>query len=377
MKRIKSLVLIIFCSFLTSCHSSKIDPTQQIVTVYPNSNIRHLYYNGTIKPIQEQLIISPAAGIISKMNFHYGDAVNRGDVLFTIHSPEMEREFRESIANYLRAKHAYLASKKSMGGTEMLYKEKIISEQEYESEKGQFQSNTLSFVEANTKIKQFLAYLPSFQENFLKPDAINLDEAVKILQANLDDLVITASSSGIILFPTEKSSDEHPFEVGMEVKKNDVLIAIGNLNGLSVTTNVTENDINSIKLGASVILSLQSELEMDLRGAIVSVARQARPGESTGFSTFPVVIQVPRLSKSAMQKIRVGMNVKLDILLEDPPSIKIPIIAIHQKDQKFYVDTLDANEHLVSKEVVPGSTSQHEVTILKGLNKGDRVVIHD
>lgn len=376
MKQIKVFVLILIGALLASCHSSK-SHDSQIITVYPSSNIRHLYYNGTIKPIQEHLVISPAAGVISKMSFHYGDIVKKDDVLLTIHSPDMEREFRESIANYLRAKQAYLNSKKSMVGTEMLYKEKIISEQEYESEKGQFQNNTLSFVEANTKIKQFLAYLPSFQEKFLEPNEINLNEAVKVLEANLDDLTITAPSSGIILFPTEKNSDEQQLAVGREVKKNDALMAIGNLSGLSVTANVTENDINSIKLGSTVILSLRSDLELDLRGAIVSIAKQARPGENSGFSTFPVVIQVAHLPPTVIQKIRVGMNTKLDVLLEDPPSIKIPITAVHQKDQKFYVDIVDANGHSIEQEILPGNTSQHEVTVLKGLKKGDRVVIHD
>ncbi len=377
MKRIPTFIFIVFCSFLASCHSDSKNHGQKIVTVCPRSQIRHLYYNGTMKPIHEQLVISPAVGVISKIGFHYGDAVRKGDVLFTIHSPEMEREFRESIANYLRVKQAYLASKKSMIGTQMLYKEKIISEQEYESETAQFQSNTLSFVEANIKIKQFLAYLPSFQEKFLETDEINLNEAVKILQANLDDLVITAPSSGIILLPTEKSSEEQQYQVGMEVKKNAALLSIGNLSGLSVTANVTENDINSIIPGSTVVLALQSELELDLRGRIISIAKQAKSEESSGFSTFPVVIQVPHLSKTAMQKIRVGMNAKLDIQLEDPPRIRIPITAIHQKDQNFYVKMLDAKEHIIKQKVVPGSTSENEITILKGLRKGDRIVVND
>lgn len=376
-KYFKIIAVLIFSILLANCHSKEKQDLRRTITIYPSSNITHLYYNGIIKPIQESLVISPANGVISKMNFHYGDFVKKGDVLFTIHSPDMEREFREAITNYLRIKQAYLTSKKSMIGTEMLHKDKIISDQEYDSEKGQYQNNTLSYVEASTKLRQFLSYLPSFQEKFLTTETINLQEAVQVLQANMDDLTITAPAAGIVLFPEEKSSDDKQFQIGVEVKKNDSLVTIGNLNGLAITANVTENDINNIKPGRTVMLSFQSDLEMELRGKIISVAKQAKNTDNTSFSTFPVVIQVPSLTPAQIQKIRVGMNAKLDILIEQPPTIKIPITAVTEKDHRFYVNTILDDGKIISKEVITGTTSQYEVTILKGLNKGDRIVTND
>lgn len=380
MKKISQyLTILLFCLSLSACHSEKEQTNSRVVTVYPRANTSHLYYNGIIKPLQEDLIISPANGIVNKMKFHYGDFVKKGDVLFTIHSPDMENEFRDCLTNYLRVKQAYLNSKNSMIGTQALYNEKIISQQEYENDKSQYQNNTLSFVAASTKLKQFINYLPSYKEKFVDSDTINLDDAVKILQSNMEDLTITAPSSGIVLFPEQKSSDGNKeLQVGLEIKKHDVLLEIGNLSGLSITADVTENDINNVKSGSSVILSLQSDLESELKGVIVSVAKQAKNSDSSSsLSTFPVGIQVPSLSNKTMQKIRVGMNAKLDILVEEPPAIKIPISGVVQKNHRAFVKKIDPNGKAHEVPVLTGATTQQEVTILRGLKKGDKILIDD
>lgn len=375
MKKIALSVLFVLVLTVIGCHSKKSDSKSRIITVYPRSDTTHLFYSGVVKPIQENLVISPAGGIISKMNHHYGDVVKKGDVLFTIHSPEMERDFREAITSYLRVKQSYLTSKKSMIGTEMLYKEKIISEQEYASEKGQYQNNLLSYIEASTKLKQFLTYLPAFQAAFLNADEIDLQQATQLLQKNMDDVTIQAPASGLILFPEHKSSEDKEFQTGVEVKKSDVLVAIGDLTGLSITANVTENDINKIKPGSAVRLSFQSNLELELKGTIVSVARQAKTNDNANFSTFPVVIQVPAITEQVAQKIRIGMNTKLDILIEDPPAIKIPIEAVTEKDHTNYVTIITADGKTKLRKVITGSTGQNDVTIISGLSKGDRVLM--
>ncbi len=71
------------------------------------------------------------------------------------------------------------------------------------------------------------------------------------------------------------------------------------------------------------------------------------------------------------------MNAKLDILIEEPPSIRIPINAVTTINHRRFVKVLDSKGKVVTKMVLTGPTSQSEVTILKGLNRGDRVVVDD
>lgn len=379
-KIVRYFFIIIASITLAACHSKEgAKKDSHIITVYPKSNSTHLYYNGAIKPIQEDLIISPAAGVVSKINFHYGDFVKKGDLLLTIHSPEMEKEFRENISNYLRVKQTYLTSKKSMMGTEMLYKEKIISEQEYSNEKGQYQNNFLNYIEASNRIKQFLVFMPSYQQKTIDMSVSDMDEVKKFLQEDIQDLTLYAQTSGIILFPEEKSSDGvKELHAGSKIKRDDTLLDIGDLSGLSVTTNVSENEINRVKPGAKAVLSFASDLELELQGKIISVAKQAKNGENVGFSLFPVVIHVPKLDPNKLNKIRVGMNAKVDILIDEPPAIRIPIAAVFQKNDRSFVKIKDPKTgKILDREVNTGTTTQNEVVVLSGLSPGDKVMTND
>ncbi|MBA2655346.1 MAG: efflux RND transporter periplasmic adaptor subunit [Gammaproteobacteria bacterium] len=371
---------LIVCILLAACHSQENAKKQtNIITVNLRSSDAHLYYNGTIKPIQEDLIISPAGGVISKINFHYGDFVKKGDLLFTIHSQEMENEFRETISNYLRVKQSYLDSKKSIMGTEMLYNEKIISEQEYSNEKSQYHNNFLNFIDASNKLKHYLVFMPSSLQTTMDMSVSDTNGVSKILQENMQDLTIYAQTSGIVLFPEEKSSDGvKELHAGSRIKRDDVLLNIGDLSGLSVTANISENEVNRLKVGAPAILSFASDLELELRGKIVSIAKQAKNGENIGFSLFPVVIHIPQLPPDKLNKIRVGMNAKIDMVIEDPPAIRIPIAAVFQKDDRQWVKIIDPKtEKIIDREVKTGPTTQNEVMIQSGLHSGDRVIAND
>lgn len=375
---VNKILLALIISFLMGCHHHENKTHDQtFTTVYPKPNTLHLYYNGNIKPIQQDLVISPASGVISKIYFHYGEYVNQGDVLLTIHSPEMETEFREAISSYLRTKQAFLTSKKNMIGSEMLYKEKIISEQEFLGEQGQYRNNLLSYIEASTKLQQFLSNLPLYQQKISDLTTFDFDEAKNILQSKMEDLSIIAKNSGIVLFPEAKNSgDIKQLQIGSEVKKNDVLFNVGNLSGIAVAADVSENDINLLRAGAAVVITFASQPELELKGAIVAVAKQAKNMEGSGFSTFPIVVHVPKITAAQLQKIRVGLNAKLDILVEEPAAIKIPIKAVYQRDGTKYVKIADpVTGKLKEAAVETGSTSLYEVTIVRGLKQGDKVLL--
>lgn len=349
-----------------------------IYNVSLKTDVLHLYYIGNIKPIREELIMSPASGVVNKMEFHYGDYVKKGQLLLRIHSPEMENDFREAISSYLRTKQVFLNSKKSMEGTNDLYQEKIISEQEYFNEQNQYQNNVLSFIEATNKMKQLLSYLPTAKQTVFNMSLSEIADVKKLFQNVFEDLTLYARNSGIVLFPQQNSESIKLIQVGYEVKKNDALLVIGDLSGVAITANISELDINHLQPGHEVLITFQAQPELELQGKIISVARQAKVTENTGFSTFPVLIQVGQLSHYQIQKIRVGMSAKIDIMVEGPPTIKVPIKAVYQQDNKNWVTLLDpTTQQAHDIPVETGMTSLDEVTITRGLKPNDKIIFHD
>lgn len=373
------LLLIIFVSSIVACHSSdKSAKASTEITVAPKTEVLHLYYTGLIKPLQEELISAPASGTIKKVNFHYGDIVKRGQLLFTIHSPELENEFRDAMSQYLRAKQAYLNSQTNMQGTEDLHKEKIISDQEYFNEKSQYQNNLLGYIEASNKLQQLLKNIPQAQETIQNISLSNMDKVKKLLTQQFEDLAIYAKNAGIILFPNKSANDTmKEIQVGNELKKGEVALVLGNLSGINITTDVSEVDINRMRPGQRVRVSFTARPDLILQGMIISVARQAKDAENGSFTSFPVVVQVPTLSTAQIDNIRVGMSAKLDITIAEPPLIKIPINAVFQKLGKSWVKRIQDKGKTEEVEVETGTTSLDEVTILHGLMPGDKVILSD
>lgn len=373
----KCYILVLVFLLLTACHKNKTNEKEALL-IQPRSNDLHLFYQGYIKPIHEQLIISPTIGIISHINFHYGSYVKKGDLLFTIHSPEMENEFRDTISNFFKVKQAYLTSCKNMLGTEMLYKEKIISEQEYLSEQSQHQANYLNYLDAQRKLKQYQFFFPSYEQNIVNQSFTNLEDLKNILQQNLNDITVFSPSSGIILFPEDKNSNNNKLlQVGARIKKEDILLDIGDLSGLSVTTYVPENEINHLALGMPASLTFSSSFEIELTGRIVSIAKQAINSETNDFTLFPVDILVQNITSNQLKQIRIGMHTKIDILIKQPSTITIPISAVFQKDNKDYVTLINPLGKKIDRAVKTGATSLSDVTILNGLKSGDRILLGD
>lgn len=372
------ICLFVLCLSLNACHHKS---TKENIVFYveKKSDKRHLYYQGVVKPINEELIISPTGGIVTKINFHYGDFARKGDLLLTIRSPQMENEFREAMINYLKIKQAYLNSKKSMTGTEILYKEKIISEEEYFNEESQYQVNFMNYIEASNKLKQYLMFIPSFKQELIDQSLSHLNDMKKILQQDIKEIFIFAPSSGIILFSEEKDpSNLKLLQIGSQVKKDDMLLTIGDLSGLSIKTYVHENDICQLSVGMPVNLTFQSDLETELQGNIVSIAKQAINNGNADLTLFPIVMNVSKMTSYQLGKIYIGMNAKIDIIIQEHSSIRIPIKAVFQKENKNLVTVVDPKTNrMTDREVVTGRTSLEDVIILEGLSNGEKIIVHD
>lgn len=371
---ILSLFIVVACS-----HSDKKKTSLNEITVTPKNEIVHLYYTGMIRPLQEELISAPATGVVKKVNFHYGDIVRQGQLLFTIHSPELENEFRETMSQFLRSKQAYLMSQTNMQGTQDLYNEKIISEQEYTNEKSQLQNNLLSYIEASNKLQQLIKNIPQAQKTIRDISLSDVDKVKQLLTQQFEDLAIYAQNSGIVLFPDKSGGNENKeIHIGNEIKKGEVALVLGNLSGLTINTDISEMDINRVRAGQRVKISFTAEPDLSLEGLIVSVAKQAKTTENNALTSFPVVIQVPTLSENQIEKIRIGMSAKVDIAITEPPLIKIPINAVFQKAGRNWVTRINPERgKKEAVEVETGNTTLNEVTILHGLNNGDRVVLDD
>lgn len=380
---------IVLLSLLSAgCHKqNKINNEKHklnTITVNMAAAPTHLFYSGTLSPIQVFNVISPTDGAVKELRFKYGDITKKGQLLMVVGSSKLQEDYRTALTNFLKAKEDYSTGETNFKGTQQLLKAQIISTQEYLQEKQQYDSTVIAYLNAKYQLEQQLKKLSGSTElENLTLD--NIDVLNKVLQMHYNDINIYAQNDGIILYPQKSSSSDSsdsnsdkPLQIGTQVKDGQILLGVGDLTGITTTVPVSELIIDRIKTGLDVTVTLEAIPNSSLKGVVTLVGAQAQaaPGGQGGLATFPVTVSVAKLPENIAKLVRVGMSTKVEITYNVGDRIQVPIDAVMQKNGQNMVTVLDPKTHKTREvPVTTGHTTATEVTVIKGLNPGDQVVI--
>ena len=382
MRKTLLLFLIVSMAAIPACKKTTDTTTgkQQIITVKLQQASTHLYYVGTINPLQVHAVTSPVDGTIETINFQYGHQVVKNQVLVKISSLKLEKDYRTAITSFLKSKNEYEQAQASFVGTTQLWKAGIVDDESYHKEQSTLETSQLSYLNAKKDLEQAAENTPGVSQVVQGLSLENIRAVKKILEKDIEHLVIRAPLSGITLF-SEKDGDvssEKQIHTGSQVKHGQILVTIGNLTGISVLINVDEANINRIKPKQKVVVASPAIPELVLHGYVKTVSAQARTSQTGGGGvTFAVQIVVPKLTAEEQKIIHVGMNARVELQTQSKPMIYVPIKAIKEKNGQTVVTTLDKNSKQKTVPVQTGHTTQTEVAIISGLKPGDRVVVDD
>ena len=364
-------------------------PQLTIITAEMKASVTKLYYKGSLQPIKNVPVLSPVDGTITALHFNYGETIKKDQNLAIISSDKLANDYREAVSKYLQAKDTYETTLQSFGGTTALYKAGLIPTEQFMTSKSQFETNTLNFYQSKYDLEKILKKSGVSAEKIESLTITDTAEVAQILQKKFDNIEVLASGSGVALFPAGgQSSDDGgggskngKLTIGSQVKEGQLILSIGDLTGFSVTLQVSEININRIKAGLPVIATGYAFPGIVLHGTVTGVAKQANPsqdGMGGSLSMFNIEVQIPHLTPEEQQTIHVGMTADFEIDIKNPPAIAIPINAVFQKDGLNYVTIIDPKTNKQTDvPVETGTTGVTDVTILKGLKAGDKVVVHD
>jgi multidrug efflux pump subunit AcrA (membrane-fusion protein) len=356
--------------------NNNVNANQQVITVASHPIAKSLYFNGFIKPMNAVDVTATVGGIVDKRYFTYGQTVKKNDPLLELASSKFMSDYQQAFVQYIKAKDEYYNAKTKFIGTQDLWANKLISRNEYESQESQLAGSYLAYLQARGNFQTLTG--KEVNEQFTLKDT----QAVKEALAHLANaMVITAPTSGIVLYPPKKSEggdEDSAVDVGSEIKAGQNLLAIGNMTGIAIDIQVGEIDIDKIKVGQEVQVSSLSFPE-PLKGHVATVGSQAKvTSGGSGNPTFSVRVTVPQLTEQQRKYVRVGMSAKVTIELAYPPNILIPIKAVHERNGKTVVDRVDKKSGKVKEVVVEvGETTPNDVEITNGLKVGDEIVVNN
>lgn len=421
-----SIVLIIFLAIAKKNGWIGKNEVTKVSTekVEKRSIIETVAANGKIQPEVEVIVNPDASGEIMEIYVKEGDEVKMGDLLAKI-NPDIYQSNLDRMEAALNTQRANLANSKarlaqvnaqfinaqaSFDRNDKLYKQKVISDAEFDAAKSAFQ---VAKAEVDAAKQGVIA--AEFQ---VKSSEAGLKEA----RDNLRKTTVYASMDGTISQLSKEKGERvagaSQFSAGTEIMR------VANLNRMEVNVNVSENEIVRVSLNDTAIIEVDAFQDRKFKGVVTEIANSA---QITGISAdqvtnFAVKIRILKESyedlisedKPNISPFRPGMSATVDIQTETAIDIlTLPIQAVTTRsdtsgDTKFKGDDMTAveensdensgenekkdenkkkDEEIVEyvfvyndgqvrmQKVETGIQDDTYIQILSGLKEGDEVVV--
>ncbi|WP_425170944.1 efflux RND transporter periplasmic adaptor subunit [Legionella sp.] len=362
---------------LSACNSHE---QQKIVKLHHyevKSQILHknLHFTGTIQPLHENTLTSSLEAVVERMHFHYGQFVKKGDVILTLSSHELQKQFNDTLTDYLKAKDSYTIAKTKFSGTEELWAAGLLSKNNYLSEKSNMNTVRVTLMQSTRKLMEMLEKVDEKNsQNMSSLSLADFDQIRSILASKHNLIQLKSPGDGVLLYPPKAGEDKTArITVGSSVKSGQVIALIGDLSGISIEIEVPEIDISQIKTGMNASISGIAFGKHPLKGKLIAVNAQAS-NTSSGLPFFTAVVEVKSLTPKQQRWIKVGMSADIELSINSGKQLLIPIAAIKRENGQSAVYVENAIGKLEKRIITTGAAQVDSVVVKSGLQVGDVVV---
>lgn len=201
--------------------------------------------------------------------------------------------------------------------------------------------------------------------NQVKKSALSVSDAelsLKGLQDDLDQYSISSPIAGKVIQKTVKAGDKVASQQG-----STSMAVIADLSALTMTMNIDELDISSVKVGQDVEVTADALENQVFHGVVNKVS--VIGSSQNGVTTYPVEVLLSDVENTDLIP---GMNVSATIVLEKKDDVLlIPTTAVKRGNK---VKMLGSGEEV---EIETGIDDGTQVEVLSGLSEGDQVEIAD
>ncbi|MBN1662801.1 MAG: PAS domain S-box protein [Deltaproteobacteria bacterium] len=376
----------------------------RVYTVQPRTLTDSIALKGVLKPIRVVNITSPASGMVKEKLFEYGQAVAKGQLLLKLDRSETEVKYREAKTAYIealekvkeldnwengnemaKARQSVTRSKLSLDGyqktlqeTERLFKKEIVPATEYASAKQQFTTAKMDY-EASLRDMEVVKKQGEGENRVIAElKLLNARQKLQDLELQLSHSDIVAPVSGTVLLPDLASDKEQKGKIaerGVTFSQGEILLSIGNTEGLSMTAGVDELEVLKIRKDQDVKVTVDAFGET-LEGRVAHISSQAVKGsEGKKTATFEVSVVMDSLPDAIKDKLRLGMSANMEIMLVNKPdALMLPIEAVIMEGPDRVVRVRDKKTGSTKTvKVETGITTLDAVEITGGLKAGDEV----
>lgn len=338
--------------------------------------------SGKIQPETEVIISSDVSGEIIEMPVKEGQTVKQGDLLVKI-NPDLvesavnraEAALNTSKANLLgararlaQAKSQFENAKATFNRNDKLYKDKVISQAEFDQAKANFEV-------AQSEVKAAEESVEAAKYNVKSAEA-TLSEA----EENLGRTSIYSPMSGVI---TKLNREKGERVVGTAQMAGTEIMTVADLSIMEVAVEVNENDIVRVDIGDTTEIEVDAYLDETFLGVVTEIANSAKvEGVSADQVTnFDVKIRMIQSSYDHLMKtdsskrspFRPGMSASVEIRTKEAKDVlSVPIQSVTTRAEKTGKDSSKTTE---AKPIVANDDKKKECVFVKDGEKAKLVFV--
>lgn len=335
----------------------------QIATVsqvYPSQTLIVLNASGYVVPQRKSALASKVTGRLIWLGVEEGNRVKQDQIIARLESQDVNAAKEQAEANVIAARHHVELSRAelreatlNLDRNKALLEKGVIARAVYDSALARYEKALASVEASEANLRASLAALEAAK--------INLEYT--LIRAPFDGVVLTKNADvGDIVTP-----------IGAAANAKSAVITIADMNSLHVETDVSESNLNKIKIGQPCEIQLDALPGERFRGAIHTIVPTADRTKAT------VMVKVRFVDRDA--RVLPEMSAKV-AFLSRPASRdeQKPRIAIQQsslinrkgKESVFLIKEAKAIETPVSL----GQKIGDMVEVLDGIKVGDQIVLN-
>ena len=331
------LIALALCTALaTGCQKEEVVEEKtlrsvEVMTVGKSDIASEFAYTGKAAPSKQVSVVPTIPGKVVDFSYEVGDKVGEGAVLFTVDSTDLQNNMRSLEANYNVAKLGCDNAKNTYENNRILFEEGIISQQEYDQIKFAYDSASANLTA--------------------------LQVQMETLQKSINDCAVTSPMTGVI--------STRGVERGGFASQAAPAYTVIDLSVIKVEVGVSEQVVNTIKVGDTVEVLMTAASAEPLQGRVSTIAPAAG---QTGMYTVKVEMD------NSKGNIKSGMMAEVHFTMESSDdTIVLPRNAVIEKEGETYVYIVE-NGAAKKVAVELGIEAEDTIEITAGLSDGDAVV---
>ncbi len=320
-----------------------------------------------------------------------GAVVKKGDFLVQFDTSEItetihkrENELKNAIAELNKLKANIESTRKDLESQLEMQKysyeqaELQLKKMEFESE-ARRREEELSMKKAEIALNQAkyrLLAQKAIDKASLQKAQLTIDQAQSNLDAakkNLKEMTILSPANGMVVYNRIWGpSGLQKVKVGDTPWYGQAILEIPDLSKMYVKTKVNEVDIDRLRKGQLVSVTVDAVPGLELSGKVSSIAALAHNDPATNNKVFDVNVSLD----STAQQLKPGMTATCKIITDRLKNVmSVPLESVFEKDGKTIVYVLTPKPK--AREVDIGEKNEDFVIIKKGLKPGEKVSLWD